>query len=302
MKYLKLLTILTLLLPVFTYADFQVNLKYGAKGDEVRELQEFLISEGHLTGTATGNFYSLTLKAVKEFQRVNNLPVTGYFGSMSRAIANQILAIDADNTELQELGSITAPVDTTLDKKIEDLNKKIEQQNAIIQEQKQTQSQTNVILEQIKSNTNKMPEPTIQKTETQKEVVKELSIYAYYVDSSNGGYQYVPLTDGGTAYVQKTTGTASIYLIVDYKVDGVRPKTFKSWKFSFTPDDMNVYGVAGKNTEVIEIKNRFKTNETGDVSKNLDYSWTFSPRTPNIYTLLFEVDGVVKEFKVNVTE
>ena len=160
MKYLKLLTILTLLLPVFSYADFQVNLKYGAKGDEVRELQEFLISEGHLTGTATGNFYSLTVKAVKEFQRVNNLPVTGYFGSMSRDIANRILAIDADNTELQELGSITAPVDTTLDKKIEDLNKKIEQQNAIIQEQRQTQAQTNVILEQIKTNTNKMPEQT----------------------------------------------------------------------------------------------------------------------------------------------
>lgn len=160
MKYLKLLTILTLLLPVFSYADFQVNLKYGAKGDEVRELQEFLISEGHMTGNATGNFYSLTLKAVKEFQRVNNLPVTGYFGSMSRDIANRILAIDADNTELQELGSVTAPVDTTLDKKIEDLNKKIEQQNAIIQEQKQTQTQTNVILEQIKTNTNKvMPEP-----------------------------------------------------------------------------------------------------------------------------------------------
>lgn len=161
MKYLKLLTILTLLLPTFTHADFQVNLKYGAKGDEVRELQEFLISEGHLTGIATGNFYSLTLKAVKEFQRVNNLPVTGYFGSMSRAIANQILAIDADNTELQELGSISSPVDTTLDKKIEDLNKKIEQQNAIIEAQKQLQTQTNQILGEIKTNTNKvMPEPT----------------------------------------------------------------------------------------------------------------------------------------------
>lgn len=163
MKYLKLLTILTLLLPVFSYADFQVNLKYGAKGDEVRELQEFLISEGHMTGNATGNFYSLTLKAVKEFQRVNNLPVTGYFGSMSRSVANQILAIDADNTELQELGSITAPVDTTLDKKIEDLNKKIDAQNGIIESQRQTQTQTNVILEQIKTNTNKvMPvEPII---------------------------------------------------------------------------------------------------------------------------------------------
>lgn len=190
MKYLKLLTILTLLLPVFSYADFQVNLKYGAKGDEVRELQEFLISEGHMTGNATGNFYSLTLKAVKEFQRVNNLPVTGYFGSMSRDIANRILAIDADNTELQEIGSITAPVDTTLEKKIEDLNKKIEQQNAIIQEQKQTQTQTNVILEQIKTNTNKvMPEP-IQPTQP---IVQTAQVIEPYFDKSRvtlvGDYQ-----------------------------------------------------------------------------------------------------------------
>lgn len=157
MKYLKLLTIL-LLLPVLTYADFDTSLKYGAKGDKVVELQEFLIEKGFLNSEPTGNFYSLTLKAVKAFQTAYDLPSTGYFGIMSRTKANEILALE-NNAELEEVGSITAPVDTTINKQLEDLNKTIQAQNAIIEAQRQAQIQSNLILEQIKSNTNK-PVPT----------------------------------------------------------------------------------------------------------------------------------------------
>lgn len=302
MKYLKLLTIL-LLLPVLTYADFDTSLKYGAKGDKVVELQEFLIEKGFLNSEPTGNFYSLTLKAVKAFQTAYNLPSTGYFGIMSRTKANEILALE-NNAELEEVGSITSPVDTTINKQLEDLNKKIEQQNAIIELQKQTQSQTNVILEQIKNNTNKvMGEPTPTPTPAPKEIIKELNVYAYHNATSTSSQivEYTPLENGGASYFQKALGyqQARILFIVDYKVDGKRPDEF-NWKVSFTPDEPDIAGgFVGRNIGV-ERKSRIPKNEKGDISKNMDYSWTFSPTIPALYTLVFEVDGVTREFKVDV--
>lgn len=80
--------------------SFQVNLKYGAKGPAVVSLQEFLILDGDLTGTAsTGNFYTLTLNAVKLYQSQHGLPQTGYFGPMTRAIANTPIQIAPKPTQ-----------------------------------------------------------------------------------------------------------------------------------------------------------------------------------------------------------
>jgi len=79
--------------PVFAAADFNLNLYYGLKNNsEVKRLQEFLTNQGIYGGPATGNFFSLTLAAVKKFQLQNGIaPAAGYFGIKSRATANQLI-------------------------------------------------------------------------------------------------------------------------------------------------------------------------------------------------------------------
>lgn len=83
---------LLMLSPVVASASFDTSLKYGARGQAVVELQDLLASEDCLSVNSTGYFGLLTLKAVKCFQTKYNLPSTGFFGVMSRAKANEILA------------------------------------------------------------------------------------------------------------------------------------------------------------------------------------------------------------------
>ncbi len=147
-----------MLVPSLVFASFDVNLKYGAKGDVVKELQDFLIEQGVMTGNSTGNFYSVTLRAVKAFQTANNLPSTGFFGSMSRARANQLLAL-SDTAEQAETGTITPPVvqvaqvqDTATQQQIAALNAQV----ALLNQQAQTQTQYQ---QQIATNTTPIPIP-----------------------------------------------------------------------------------------------------------------------------------------------
>ncbi len=83
---------------------FEDNLYYGLKDDnEVRCLQEFLKLQGeeiYLEGLVTGNFLSLTKTAVIRFQEKYAQEIliplgfekgTGYFGSLSREMANKLI-------------------------------------------------------------------------------------------------------------------------------------------------------------------------------------------------------------------
>ena len=94
-KTIIFLLVLALLIPGFVFATINQNLYYGLTGNSgVTELQEFLISKGFLTGRATGNFYSLTLSAVKQYQTSKQINPTGYVGSLTR----QAIAQDLSNT------------------------------------------------------------------------------------------------------------------------------------------------------------------------------------------------------------
>jgi len=67
------------------------NLSVGMSGNNVIQLQEFLESKGLLTlpvGSINGYFGSLTKQALISFQAANNLPSTGYCGSMTRQLIN----------------------------------------------------------------------------------------------------------------------------------------------------------------------------------------------------------------------
>ena len=52
-------------------------------------LQDLLIQKGYLTGSATGYFGPLTFRAVKMYQKENNVPETGLVGALTRAMLNQ---------------------------------------------------------------------------------------------------------------------------------------------------------------------------------------------------------------------
>ena len=69
---------------------FNINLHYGIYGNaDVSNLQKFLASKSLYSGPITGNFLSLTLQAVKDFQKQNGInPVSGYFGPLTRAKVN----------------------------------------------------------------------------------------------------------------------------------------------------------------------------------------------------------------------
>jgi len=96
-KYMKkIIVLLGLLMLVFAclpagtaLASIDQNLFYGlANNNGVRELQQYLIGKGFLTGSATGNFYSLTLSAVKKYQTSKNINATGYVGPLTRQAIN----------------------------------------------------------------------------------------------------------------------------------------------------------------------------------------------------------------------
>ncbi len=61
------------------------NLGFGAEGDDVRSLQEFLYENKMLTVAPTGYFGKLTEDAVKRWQGYEGLSVAGSFGPLSRA-------------------------------------------------------------------------------------------------------------------------------------------------------------------------------------------------------------------------
>lgn len=74
---------------------FTRDLYFGLRNDsDVVRLQEFLRTRGFFNyPVATGNYFTVTMQAVKGFQRVNGItPLGGYFGPKSRALVNQILA------------------------------------------------------------------------------------------------------------------------------------------------------------------------------------------------------------------
>jgi len=107
-----------LFVPLLASASIDANLYYGLKNNsEVRELQEFLIEKNLLTGSATGNFYSLTLGAVKKYQASASINSTGYVGMLTRASINTELAanLSASNEEsISETGT-TPPVVSSVD-------------------------------------------------------------------------------------------------------------------------------------------------------------------------------------------
>lgn len=91
--------------PATPYA-FVRNLGVGARGDDVRALQELLAREGFLAPSAlTGYFGALTKAAVIRYQNAHGIvPASGYAGPKTRAVLNGT----ADMTDADRASSIAA--------------------------------------------------------------------------------------------------------------------------------------------------------------------------------------------------
>lgn len=161
-------SIILFAVPLVSFASFDQNLSYGSRGSAVKELQDFLVDQGVFTGQSTGSFFSLTQKAVIAFQKANNIsPASGYFGTVSRGVANQILATQlsgSNDQALQETGTTTPNTEPTLKDtlisqisaltvQIQALQLQLANLNTQSQQQTQIQQQTQQNLQQIQQNT-----------------------------------------------------------------------------------------------------------------------------------------------------
>lgn len=73
---------------------FTIDMTLGRSGNEVTQLQKFLINRGHqIPAGATGYFGEQTRLALMKFQVANGIyPSTGYFGPMTRGKVNALCA------------------------------------------------------------------------------------------------------------------------------------------------------------------------------------------------------------------
>ncbi len=89
MKKIFIALFVLLSFPALSFAAFNINLSYGARGANVSELQNFLINKGFLDqGLATGNFLSMTRRAVIDYQESVGVPPTGFVGPLTRGQIN----------------------------------------------------------------------------------------------------------------------------------------------------------------------------------------------------------------------
>jgi len=260
----KILILGLFLVPSVVFASIDINLKYGARGTEVTELQEFLIDKGFLSGQATGNFFSLTLRAVKAFQVANGLPSTGYFGPMSRAKANQLLTEDISTTnsaEITETGTTTQPTNTNqlaiLNQQIAELNKKLEEQKQIQQQTQNTLQQTQQSVQQIQQNTT--PVPYVPPQIIQPVITWDNKIYKTPV------------------YVNHVISHVSTQVQIGYLLDG---------KKKFFGPDGNIKA---------EVNGQVLTSENGSIrpySSMYPYNWfTFESRENGTYPVKITIEG-----------
>lgn len=117
MKKLSFLSSLFLLLPFFASAQiFDKDLFFGIQNNtDVQKLQEFLTDQGYYSGPITGNFFSLTLSAVKKFQKAKGIvPVSGYMGPKTKAKMNELFAKQGISSEgVTTESGIVVPMQTS---------------------------------------------------------------------------------------------------------------------------------------------------------------------------------------------
>jgi peptidoglycan hydrolase-like protein with peptidoglycan-binding domain len=114
-----------LLFPAISSAAINQNLSYGISSSAVTDLQNFLTTQGFYKGPITGNFFSLTRKAVVAYQSSLGIPDTGFVGALTRAAINNALSeassssgsvatVQTDTVPIQQNVSVTSVPSSTV--------------------------------------------------------------------------------------------------------------------------------------------------------------------------------------------
>lgn len=191
-KIMKKIYILSLLLafPLIGFASIDNDLRYGATGQPVTELQEFLIDKGFLTTQASGNFFSLTKSAVQKYQQSVGLPTTGFVGPMTREKINaELSAAVSEEEKTAEVVNTPSNDTSVLQKQLDSLMAQVQ---ALIAEQKKTTDQsvqTTQAVQQVVQNTT--PVITAGATQPVQVIPEQLKIIAISSDQSNNGQYFV---------------------------------------------------------------------------------------------------------------
>jgi VCBS repeat-containing protein len=153
----------------FGVEQFSRDLSFGFQQDlDVTKLQEFLSDEGLYSGPITGNFFSLTLKAVKAFQsREGIMPAAGYFGPKTMVRANTLLGaqVQAFNQQaVAETGQdiVQSVIPQTTNNSASNIQSQLEvlvKQIALLQQQLNTQQQNQTNTSAPVSTSNKITTP-----------------------------------------------------------------------------------------------------------------------------------------------
>ncbi len=149
---------LIFLAPFFALAGgFDRDLEFGMQNNsDVIKLQELLTDEGLYSGPISGNFFSLTLKAVKKFQAREKIKASGYFGLKTRTRANAILAISVSASKDEvSIKSIVSPVPVVSAMPVKIENNKSDAISSIMDQVVALQKQLDLLLK-------KTPTPQVQ--------------------------------------------------------------------------------------------------------------------------------------------
>ncbi len=92
-------------------AVFTKDLDWGLQNNaQVQQLQTLLTAQGLYSGEITGNFYSLTLKAIKAFQAKEGIsPANGYFGPKTRERANELMGAGISSSDQKSAAETDIP-------------------------------------------------------------------------------------------------------------------------------------------------------------------------------------------------
>lgn len=131
----KIILMMLICLPIFAHAEIKSDLKTGSKGSEVIELQNFLINKGFLNGEASGNYFSLTRKAVISFQLANGIRGTGLVGPMTRNKINneagKSVVVSTNSNLNSNLTSVSNNISTTTQENLNIQARILEFQNRV---------------------------------------------------------------------------------------------------------------------------------------------------------------------------
>ena len=153
---------------------FTQNLYYGLRNNsQVSQLQEFLTSQNLYSGPTTGNFYFLTLGAVKAFQAQQGIsPAAGYFGPMTMAAANKIAdaEVGASNAQaINETGTSTpslTPASSTPQLQLQALLQEV----ALLQQQLQTQQSSTQVIQNLQTQVQQQTQTIQQQGQTLQQI------------------------------------------------------------------------------------------------------------------------------------